>query len=297
MTCYVLITAAYNEGKYIDRTIRSVIAQTLRPLKWVIVSDGSTDRTDEIVNKYAAEYGFVQLYRITERHARNFGAQVNAITVGYDLVRDLKFDFFANLDADISFEPTYYEYLLKKFKADPKLGLAGGTIYEQREGRFQNRPSNNPQSVPHAVQMFRRECFDCIGGYVAMPYGGPDWVAEVMVRRLGWKVGTFPDLVAYHHRPTGGAGGRLKDFVRQGNLAYSIGSDPFFEFGKTIRRFKERPLIVGALVRLYTYLWASCTRKHRPVSNDFIRFLRAEQRIRMLAFLKRWCGFRSSPRY
>ena len=183
---FVLASAAFNEDRYIESLIQSVVSGTRRPLRWVIVSDGSTDRTDEIVRDYAARYEFIRLHRISEEHPRNFVAQVVAINAGFSLLRDLDFDFIGNLDADITLEPTYFAELLGRFEKDPRLGLAGGYIWEKYGGKFRCRKTNSPQSVAHGVQMFRRRCLDDIGGaYVPLPYGGPDWYAEPLFANAG----------------------------------------------------------------------------------------------------------------
>jgi poly-beta-1,6-N-acetyl-D-glucosamine synthase len=281
---YVLVTAAYNEEAYIGRTIESIVAQTVLPDRWAIVSDGSMDRTDEIVNSYAARYPFIQLVRITEEHPRNFAAQVFAINYGYRQLQKRDFEFIANVDSDVSFEPTYFSRLLKRFGEDPSLGLAGGYIHEKRNGQFEVRPMNSERSVAHAVQMFRRECFDAIGGYLALPYGGPDWYAQVSARMHGWQVRAFPDLPVCHYRPTGGADRPFPGLYRQGRMDYSVGSYPPFEVLKIVRRFQAKPYVIGALVRLSGFLTGYLRREKRPVSQEFVRFLRAEERSRFRAF-------------
>ena len=208
---YVLVTAAYNEEKHIERTIQSVIAQTVLPRKWVIVSDGSTDQTDEIVRRYSQDHPFITLSRISEDHPRNWSAQVMAINHGYDLLTASEFDFFGNVDADISFAPNYYEILLQRFTCDSEMGCAGGYICEEDNGVFKNRLSNSTSSVAHAVQLFRRACFEVAGPYQVLKFGGPDWVAEVRARQFGWKVVAFPDLKVNHYRPTAGVR-RLRTF-------------------------------------------------------------------------------------
>jgi glycosyltransferase involved in cell wall biosynthesis len=274
---YVIVTAAYNERQYIERVIQSVIQQSLPPVRWVIVSDGSTDETDAIVADYAARHPFIQLCRITEEHPRNFAAQVLAIQKGIEQLQGLLYDFVGNLDADVSFGPDYFERLLQKFVGDPHLGLAGGCICEPARGGFAPRSTNQPNSVAHAVQLFRRECFEGIGGYVALPYGGPDWHAEVRCRMSGWRAQTFSDIEVHHHRPTGGADGQLRGWYRQGLMDFSLGSHPVFEAAKLARRLRSRPYVLGALARLSGFLWAWC-RGHKPaVSKDFVAYLRREQ--------------------
>lgn len=284
---YALLTAAYNEEAHIGRTIESVVRQTLLPQRWVIVNDGSTDRTNEIVQRYAAKYPFIRLVRIQEKHARNFGAQVMAINRGCEQLRDVDYEFIANLDSDLSFEPTYYDKLLQKFDEDPKLGLAGGFIFEQaHDGVFRSRLLNSEHSVGHAVQMLRRACYESIGGWVPMPYGGQDWVALVTAQMRGWRIKAFRDLSVFHHRPTGSADRRARNFFREGRMDYSVGSYPPFEILKLVRRCRFKPYVSGSLVRLCGFLWGYWLREERPVSQEFIQFLRSEQKnaLRRLFF-------------
>jgi len=280
---YVLVTAAHNEEQLIEQTIRSVIGQTMLPVRWVIVSDASTDRTDEIVAGYARQHDFLRLHRITEKHARNFGAQVMAIRAGYEDMQDVEFDFIGNLDADVAMDSGYFETLLNRFRGEPRLGLAGGDICEMSHGEFRSRPANNPRSVAHAVQMFRRSCFEAVGGYWPMKYGGPDWVAEVRARQMGWAVRSYPDLPVRHYRPTNAADGRLRGCWRQGRMDYSVGSLFAFELFKCARRIPSRPFFFGAATRLLAYCISHAAGEPRLVPEDFVRYLQDEQHNRLSA--------------
>lgn len=283
---YVVVTAARNEEAHIEKTIRSVVGQTVPPIRWVIVSDASTDRTDAIAEEYAERRTFIQLYRMTADHPRNFAAQVNAINTGFAQLKGVKYDFIGNLDADISFEPTYFEKLLERFEQDPRLGLAGGSICEEDRGGWKPRGGNRVRSVAHAVQLFRRECFDAVGAYLPLPYGGPDWHAEVCSRMNAWSVQSFPDLRVLHHRPTGAAEGRLRSWYRQGSMDFSLGSHPVFEIARLARRLGNRPPVLGALVRLSAFIWAYCHREQRMVSDEFIKFLRREEMEMLWRFVR-----------
>jgi len=192
------------------------------------------------------------------------------------------------LDADVSFDSTYYENILDRFKHNPRLGLAGGFIYEQVHGKFLCRKFNNVMSVPHAVQLFRRECFEAIGGYIPLPYGGPDWVAEVTARMKGWEVHAFPDLIVYHHKVGTAVRGVIKDGFRQGRMDYSVGSRLLFEIIKCLRRAKRKPYVLASLVRMSGFICELCKRKKRLVSREFVKFLRKEQteRIKSLFHIK-----------
>lgn len=284
---YALVTAAYNEAGYIGNTIRSVISQEVRPVKWVIVSDGSTDQTDAIVEEYAAKHSFIQLYRLTDAHPRNFEAQANAINAGIAQLRTCPYRFIGNLDADVTFEPEYFRLLLNKFRDTPQLGLGGGLIYERGSGgEFKSRRNNKVTSVAHAVQLFRRECFDAVGArYQPLPYGAPDTYAEVTARMKGWHVSSFPDLKVFHHRPTSSAGGRLRGCFRQGRMDYSLGILPIYEVAKSLNRMRDKPYIFGAITRFGGFAYSHFQNEQRPVSREFIAYFRREQASRLISCL------------
>ena len=285
---YVLVTAAYNEGKLIENTIRSVISQHCLPAKWVIVSDGSTDETDAIVSRYAADNQYIQLYRLTEDHPRNFAAQAHAINAGIAQLAATEYDFIGNLDADITVAPSYFEQLLRKFREDPQLGLCGGDVHEKcSDGAFRSRRDNRTSSVAHAVQLFRRACFEAVGGgYVPLPYGGPDTYAEVTARMRGWRVTSFPDLEVLHHRTTGSAGGLVRGCIRQGRMDHSLGTWPPFEILKVLRRLHVDPYVIGSAARLAGFMLSYYRRDKRPVSDEFIQYFRKEQRARVLILFR-----------
>jgi biofilm PGA synthesis N-glycosyltransferase PgaC len=289
---YALVTAAYNEEKLIEKVILSIVQQTVTPAKWIIVSDGSTDGTDEIVRRYADRYSFIELHRITEDHPRNLTAQVNAINAGFARLKDFDCRFIGNLDADITLEPTYFERLLPEYDGDPRLGLAGGFIFEDQDGKFKPRRSNTLSSVAHAVQLFRRECLDALGGYRAFTWAGADWYAEVSLRMKGWHVRSIPELPAYHHRPTGKGFGLLRYWYRGGIMDFYMGTHPLFEIFRVVRRFREKPYVVGALVRFSAFLWAYSSRTVRQVPDNFMAFLRKEQMERLRLG---WWGSKSAP--
>ncbi|MGE5411863.1 MAG: glycosyltransferase family 2 protein, partial [Clostridiales bacterium] len=162
---YVLITAAKNEESFIELTIQSVIKQTRMPLKWIIASDGSTDCTDEIVKRYEQNYDFIRLVQIKNSSERNFASKVHALNLGCDLLKGIEYDFIGILDADITFEPEYYEKLINEFESNPRLGLAGGELYDYYNGDV-HKMINSEISVGNAIQFFRGECFSKIGSFV-----------------------------------------------------------------------------------------------------------------------------------
>jgi len=302
---YVLVTAAHNEEATIGQTIASVLAQTVPPLRWVIVSDGSVDRTDEIVQNYADSHSFIRFLRIVRLPGRSFGSKVRALHAANRLLMDLSYEFIGNLDADISISESYFADLISRFSRRPQLGIAGGYVVEQENGAFRDRKQNRVYAVAHAAQMVRRECYMAIGGYAVLEYGGEDWHAQTCARMKGWEVEAFPELKIFHHRHTGEAGNLLRHKFRQGRMDYSFGSDPFFEILKCTVRIPEKPFFIGGMTRLAGFLWSLVCRDKRPVSDEFIAYLQREQKRRIsalsrfpkharIAGRRRWSFSRSS---
>jgi glycosyltransferase involved in cell wall biosynthesis len=285
--CYVLLTAAHNEQLFIAQTIESVLSQTMAPVKWVIASDGSNDRTDEIVRNYSSRHDFIQLLRVERTQARGVGSKVNALNLANKQLQGMEYEFVGNLDADVTFQPGYFETLLARFQNEPKLGITGGMIYEKRGGKFKSRISNSVTSVAHAAQLVRRECYQAIGGYSALEYGGEDWYAEVSARMRGWLVEATPSLQVMHHRLTGGADRAMRHCFREGKMDFSVGSHPVFEVLKCARRFAERPLFFGGLARFAGFCSSHITRDARLVSPEFVSFLRSEQKQRLRSLFGR----------
>ncbi len=280
---YVLITPAYNEEAYIEKTIQSVISQTILPKKWVVVSDGSIDRTDDIVKKYAKQYSLIEFIRITDHGECSFGSKVLAINYGYQKLKGVEYDFIGILDADITFSPDYYQRVLMKFEenAFAHLGIAGGMIAELWKGRF-TILDYNINSVAGAVQLFRRQCFEEIGGYRPLKLGGIDALAEIMSRMKGWDVKSFKDIIAYHHRRIGTTRGSLaRSRFRYGLKDYSIGTHPLFMFLKCVHRFKEKPYIFGGILMLCGFFWSWLRREPKAVSEEIVQFIRYEQLSRI----------------
>jgi len=284
MEAYALITAVHNEERHIEKTLRSVTSQTVLPAKWIIVSDGSTDRTDELVERYAKSFQFIRLVRREREQQRNFASKVFAQNAGLQMLAPNHIDFVGLSDGDISFGPGYFHCLLEKFSKDPRLGLAGGFVYEEVNGRFIPVAGNRTRSVAGAIQVFRRECFESIGGLLPLKYGCVDTYPEIAARMRGWRVQSFPELEIRHHRPTGGAAGYR---YRQGFADYSIGYHPVFEVARLLRQIPCRPFSLGAVAQLCGFVAANFCREKRMVSPDLVAFLRNEQKERLLPFGRR----------
>jgi poly-beta-1,6-N-acetyl-D-glucosamine synthase len=293
---YVLITPARNEEENIENAIRSVISQTLLPKKWVIVSDGSTDSTDDIVNKYLTEYSWIELVRTNEHGDRQFAAKVHAFNSGYEKVKALQYNIIGNLDADITFDENYFEFLLNKFAENPDLGVAG-TPFVEGDTHYDYR-FTNIEHVSGACQLFRRECFEQIGGYIPIKGGGIDWTAVTTARMKGWQTRTFTEKTCLHHRKMGtGQSNVLKAWYKHGYKDYYLGGHPLWEMFRSCYQMTSRPYILGGLYLLSGYSWAFITREERPISKELMAFHRFEQLARLKKFfLKFFIRNRNSGR-
>jgi poly-beta-1,6-N-acetyl-D-glucosamine synthase len=278
---YVIVTPARNEARSIESTIQSVVAQTVRPLKWIIVSDGSTDGTDDIVKKYAAQHEWIELLRMPERQERHFAGKVHAFNAGQAGVKDLRYEVIASLDADITFDSGYFSFLLEKLAADPLLGLVGTPFQEISSETYDYR-FVSIEHVSGACQVFRRECFEAIGGYVPVKGGAIDNIAVISARMKGWKTRTFTDKLCLHHREMGTAQrGAIHAKFKFGAKDYAIGNHPAWELFRAVYQMTKRPFLLGGVALGAGYLWASVQRTERPVSRELVAFHRQEQMQRL----------------
>jgi len=284
---YVIITPARNEADYIELTIRSAINQTVLPLKWVIVSDGSTDGTDDIVKRYAASHPWIELVQMPARKERHFAGKVFAFDTGYEKVKHLQYDVIGNLDADISFGPDHFEFLLGKFAANLLLGVAGTAFIEDSAVTY-DYDIVNIEHVSGQCQLFRRTCFDNIGGYTPIKGGGVDWTAVTTARLKGWKTRTFTERKFIHHRRMGtGMSSVLVSRYRFGRQDYYLGGHPLWEVFRAIYQMKNKPYIIGGALLFAGYYWAMLTRVDKAVSRELEAFRRKEQMQRLGILLKR----------
>lgn len=285
-TIFVLITPAHNEEAYIEKTIKSVISQTILPLKWIIVSDGSVDRTDEIVERYVSEYDWIEFVRMPQRKERHFAAKVIAFKTGYEKLKDLDYDIIGNIDADISFDNDFFEYLIHKFETMPELGVAGTDYIE---GAFHSYKDSyiNVHHVNGQCQLFRRQCFEDIGGYTPIKHGGIDWVAVTTARMKGWTTYSFSDRTYIHHGTMGRTyGNTLSSRYNYGRKDYLCGGHPLWQLFRGLFQMGKKPYLIGGFLLILGYFWAGLTRAERQVSSELMRFYRKEQlrRLRHLLF-------------
>jgi glycosyltransferase involved in cell wall biosynthesis len=275
---YVLITPAHNEAAFVEKTLVSMVAQTLLPERWVIVDDGSTDCTAEIVQSYAKQFRWIQLLQRPQRLGRNFAGKVHAFNAGLDHVWSLQFEVIGNLDADLSFEPDYLEFLMRKFSEDPKLGVAGTPFTQDGDYDTARDSFEGENHVAGGCQLFRRQCFQEVGGYIPNPAGGIDWIAVTTARMKGWKTRSFPEKRFHHYRTLGTAGrSSVAASFSYGEKDYYLGGSPVWQLFRVAYRMTKQPVLIDGLALLSGYCWAAIRRIKRPITLELMRFHRREQ--------------------
>ena len=284
---YIIITPVRNEEKYLQGTIESVASQTLRPALWVIVNDGSTDNTRNIIDRAAAAYPWIKAVHRADRGFRKPGGGViEAFYDGYALAAGEAWDFIVKLDGDLSFDSTFFERSFERFETDGALGVGGGTICGLREGVLVEEAKGDPAfHVRGATKMYRRACWEAIGGLVKAP--GWDTLDEIKANMSGWRTYTFRDLKLHQHRHTGAAEGLWKDWVKNGLANYITGYHPVFMFFKCLKRgFSEISLTAPAGLG-WGFLSGYLKRVPRT-EPDVIRYVRREQVKRLLLQPSLW---------
>lgn len=294
---YVLITPARNEEAFIEKTIESVIRQTVRPAKWVIVNDGSTDATGTIAGRYAASHGWIEVVNLPAHRDRSFAGKVYAFNAGYERVKQLEYEVVGNLDSDISFDADHFEFLMSKFAENPGLGVAG-TVFRSEGYSSATQSFEGQNHVAGGCQLFRRRCFVDIGGYVAIKGGAVDWAAVTTARMRGWKTRSYREKSFFHFRPLGTAErGMLASTFYYGEKDYWTGSHPVWELFRVIYRLSNRPYLLDGIALGSGYMWAMVRRVKRPVSKELVAFYRKEQMQKLSAILKSILTFKSIDKF
>ena len=276
---YVVVSPVRDEEAYIRFTVDCMVHQTILPKVWIIVDDGSTDKTGSIIDEYAQQYPWI---RVIHRGNRGFrkagGGVVDAFNEGYQAIQSRDWDFVVKLDGDLSFEPDYFKKCFANFEDDPRLGVGGGVICYVVNGvkEFEKCPAFH---VRGATKIYRRGCWDAIGGFWPAP--GWDTMDEVKASMLGWTTKSFPDLHILHHRYTGTAEGLWAGLVKNGRANYICGYHPLFMLSKCLLRLVQKPYVIGSTALFYGFV--SGYLKHIPQVNDpeTINYLRRQQLSRL----------------
>jgi glycosyltransferase involved in cell wall biosynthesis len=289
---YVLITPARNEAAFIAMTLESMVHQTVLPQKWVIVNDGSTDGTAEIIRPYLAQYPWIEMVQMPQRRDRSFAAKVQAFNTGQEKVRDVPYEIIGNLDADISFDNDHFEFLTGKLAQDPALGVVG-TVFREEGYSSETDSFEGQRHVAGQCQLFRRQCWEEIGGYIPHRAGGIDWMAVITARMRGWKTESFRERWFFHHRHLGTAERSVvSSLFSYGEKDYYLGGHPLWETFRVAYKATRRPYLIGGLALGLGYCWAFLRRAPRPVSAELMAFHRKEQMGKLKAILKSLVRFK-----
>lgn len=290
---YVLITPARNEEAFIEKTLESMVRQTVLPVKWVIVNDGSTDATARIVSRYLEKNPWIELVNLPQRRERHFAAKVHAFNAGRERLQNVEYDLIGNLDGDVSLDADHFEFLLGKMKSDPRLGVSG-TIFREENYSSATDSFEGQNHVSGQCQLFRRECFEEIGGYCPNKAGGIDWIAVASARMKGWKTTSFREKSFFHYRHLGTAERSVfAAMFSYGEKDYYLGGHPLWELFRLTYRMAKRPYFIGGLALGLGYGWAMLRRAQRPISKDLMKFHRKEQMRKLKAVLKTVLMFKS----
>lgn len=285
---YAVVSPVRNEEKYISLTISSVVAQTIKPARWIIVNDGSTDKTGQIAEEAARSHSWIQVIDRPDRGFRKAGGGVvDAFYEGYRLIESKPWDFLVKLDGDLSFEASYFEECFKHFEENPRLGIAGGTICSNIGDVIEAESKVDPRfHVRGATKIYRRECWQEVGGLIHAP--GWDTLDEVKANMLGWITCTLPDINVIHHRPAGAAYGAWNDRVKGGLANYIAGYHPLFMLLKGVRRMLEKPYFIGGCGLLFGFVKGYLTRVPQVEDKALIKYFRAQQMNRLLLRKSLW---------
>lgn len=271
---YLVISPVKDEERYVEHTLRSMAQQTVKPVCWIIVDDGSSDRTPELLRHWQSQHDFIRIVTNSNRQGRQTGwAEVRAFKVGYEQASGFDYDLIVKLDCDLSFEPDYFEKLLEKFAADPRLGIGSGVYLETADGSAWTEVLMPPYHAAGASKVLRRKCFEEINGFIVAR--GWDTVDEIRAMTRGWRTGHFRDLQMKHWKPEGSGMGTWHTNLMHGEIFYLTGGSFLFFLLKLFHRITRRPFVVGGVALLYGYVRTILARKPRLVRADEIRCYRA----------------------
>ena len=276
---YVLISPCRNEAAYMRRTLDSVVAQTETPSLWVIIDDGSTDGSMDILTEYAAKHDWIRIVSASDRGHRAVGPGViDAFYAGLDTVSLENYAYLCKLDVDLDLPPRYFELLIERMETDPRLGTCSGKPYIRQDGKLISERRGDEMSVG-MTKFYRRECFSDIGGFVREVMW--DAIDCHKARQLGWIARSWddPDLRFEHLRPMGSSQTSIYTGRRRHGFGqYFMGSDPLFFLATAIFRMTDRPYVLGGLATVRGYLGAWFRGEKQLDDPELRAFIRAYQR-------------------
>ena len=283
---YVLVSPVKDEEKYIETTIKSVICQTVRPARWIIVDDASRDGTPGIIRRYTEKFPWIEVLRLDRDSKRRIGfAEVRAFACGYRLIENVPHDFVVKLDCDLDLPDDYFENLITRLCEDERLGICSG-IYLEKNSRGWVPARLPDYHAAGASKVMRAACFRQIGGFVLCP--GWDTVDEVRARAMGWKTCHFKEIPFYHLKPEGSGSGHLRTSLMCGEIDYLTGVGAHFVLLKSFHRMTVRkPILLRGFGLIAGFLKAFMLRKPKLVSAHEAKLYRQLLNRRMVEGIRR----------
>ena len=273
---YILITPAKNEEKNLPNCISSIIKQIVKPVLWVIIDDGSTDKTHEIIEKSKKKYKWIKSITL-EEGVRDLGVHYSHICKkGFDFAiecckeHEIRYNYIGHIDADVFLEEDYFEGLIKEFEKDHRLGIASGETWSVVGARVIH--AKQRADLPSgAARLWKKQCFEDIGGYSLTH--AVDAVTNVKAKLREWKVKRFKEYKFTQMRMTGSANGLWKGWKKLGETAYYLEVHPLFVIVKTIRYLFEKPYYIG-LAFLIGYMNSYISRKEQTADEEIKHYYR-----------------------
>lgn len=283
MKNYVIISPVKNEEMFIEHTINSVVNQTFLPEKWIIVNDGSTDRTREIIEKSSQKYSFIiPINRQNKQKIKRKRGQgvIEAFYAGFKTIQNENFEYIVKLDGDLLLPPDFFEKIFEQFRIDPKLGIASGISFAKKNGKWIREWASKGYTYGE-TKVYRKQCFEDIGGLV--PHMGWDGIDHIKAVMKGWKASGFEDIIFYHLRPEGTGTGIIKSAYEEGICCHYMGYHPLFFILRSCKRMLSYPLFFGGLAMILSYLKCKIAGEKKIEDDNFISFLRKNQIKRVLS--------------
>lgn len=272
---YLLISPCRNEADFMRQTLDSVVSQSIRPEKWVIIDDGSTDDTPGILSEYANQHDWIKIVTRSDRGGRSVGPGViEAFYAGYGTVNVEDYDYLCKLDLDLRLPPRYFELLMQRMSENPRLATCSGKAYIERDGTLVSERHGDENSIG-ASKFYRVPAFQEIGGFVREVMW--DGIDCHKCRMLGWMTRSWddPDLRFVHLRPMGSSQTNiLVGRMRHGYGQYFMGTGLLWMLATAIYRIPEKPYVIGGLAILWGWIKSYLQRKPRYEDPEFRAFLR-----------------------
>lgn len=277
---YIIITPVRNEQEYIEQVFKSITKQTIKPIQWIVVDDGSTDRTAEIIDNIVERNSWVRCIHRDNRGYRKSGQGViEAFYDGYNLINVTNWDFIVKLDADLIFEKTYFEKCFREFQKNSKLGITGGEVYSIKNGK--SIIDYSPKfHVRGATKIYRSECWHDLKGIYKLT--GWDTLDEMEAQRLGWQTYTLKDVKIQQLRLTGYSEAVYKNWFKNGRANYIAGYHPIFMVLKCIKRLFYKPYILSSLLLFLGYFSGYLMKIPQVPNHELIWYIRKQQKNKLL---------------